>query len=147
MNHPLLMRLAAVVFVVASTETAAPSRQAAQSIAFTRLDMRLEGLEPGTAVIRDSVAWRTLWWYFGREYRSAWNAPLPDSIATPPPVDFTHTVIVAVSSRAFRGCGAPYISRVEADGPRLRVVLGPAEDPELPMICIGEGNGLEAVLV
>lgn len=146
MNHALLLRVGAVVLVAAGTSTTALSRQPVQSIAFTHLDTgRLEGLEPGTALIRDSMAWRTLWWYFGREYRSEWNAPLPDSIATPPPVDFTRNVIVAVSSRAFRGCGAPYISRVEGDGHRLRVVLGPVEDPELPMIC--EGIGLEAVLV
>jgi hypothetical protein len=148
MHSSLLLCAAAAVLVAAGTETAAPASHAAQSIAFTRLDTgRLEGLEPGTALIRDSVAWRTLWWYFGREYRSEWNAPLPDSIATPPPVDFTRNVIVAVSSRVFSGCGGPYISRVEADGPRLRVVLGPAEDPEFPMICTEEGSGLEAVLV
>src|SRR6266516_914069 len=149
MNHPLLMRLAAVVFVVASTETAAPSRQAAQSIAFTRLDMRLEGLEPGTAVIRDSLTWRTLWWYFGREYRSAWDSPLPDSIATPPPVDFARNVVVAVNA-TFGGCNDEAITRIDSHGARLRVVLGVAEPPPVGMVCFRYpevGSILEAVVV
>jgi len=149
MKHAFLLRVAAVVFVVAGTETAAPSRQGAQSIAFTRLDMRLEGLEPGTAVIRDSVAWRTLWWYFGREYRSAWDSPLPDSIATPPPVDFARNVIVAVNA-TFGGCNDEAITRIDSHGARLRVVLGLAEPPPVGMVCFTYpevGSTLEAVVV
>src|SRR6266513_983915 len=134
MNHPLLLRLAAAVLVAAGTETTAPSHRHAQSIAFTRLDMRLEGLEPGTALIRDSVAWRTLWWYFGREYRSAWDSPLPDSIATPPPVDFARNVIVAVNA-TFGGCNDEAITRIASHGARLRVVLGLAEPPPVGMVC------------
>ncbi len=149
MNHPLLLRLAAAVLVAAGTETTAPSHRHAQSIAFTRLDMRLEGLEPGTAVIRDSVAWRTLWWYFGREYRSAWDSPLPDSIATPPPVDFARNVIVAVNA-TFGGCNDEAITRIDSHGARLRVVLGLAEPPPVGMVCFTYpevGSTLEAVVV
>ena len=149
MNHPLLLRLAAAVLVAAGTETTAPSHRHAQSIAFTRLDMRLEGLEPGTAVIRDSVAWRTLWWYFGREYRSAWDSPLPDSVATPPPVDFARNVIVAVNA-TFGGCNDEAITRIDSHGARLRVVLGLAEPPPVGMVCFTYpevGSTLEAVVV
>ena len=148
MKHAFLLRVAAVVFVVAGTETAAPSRQAAQSIAFTRLDIRLEGLELGTAVIRDSLTWRTLWRYFGREYRSEWDSPLPDSIATPPPVDFARNVIVAVNGTV-GGCDDGAITRIEADGTRLRVVLGVAE-PQTETMCFRYpevGPILEAVVV
>ncbi len=111
--------------------------------------MRLEGLEPGTAVIRDSVAWRTLWWYFGREYRSAWDSPLPDSIATPPPVDFARNVIVAVNA-TFGGCNDEAITRIDSHGARLRVVLGLAEPPPVGMVCFTYpevGSTLEAVVV
>src|SRR2546421_9400734 len=56
---------------------------AADRIAFTRLNTyALEVGEPGVAVVRDSAAWWTLWQYFGHEYRSQWDAPLPDRKST-----------------------------------------------------------------
>ena len=98
---------------------AATSAGVAHSIPLTRLDTwRLEGLDEGTAVVRDSAAWQTLWWYFGREYRSTWDAPLPDSVATPPAVDFSRNIIIVVSSR-FAGCDDDAVAHIDSVGEHL----------------------------
>src|SRR5438876_811683 len=84
----------------------------ADRIAFTRLNTyALEVGEPGVAVVRDSVAWWTLWQYFGHEYRSQWDAPLPDSVATPPHVEFRNAIIVEGWQRC-REAGRPTASDI-----------------------------------
>ena len=129
---------------------AATSAGVAQSIPLTRLDTwRLEGLDEGTAVVRDSAAWQTLWWYFGREYRSTWDAPLPDSVATPPAVDFSRNIIIVVSSR-FAGCDDDAVAHIDSVGEQLRVVLGVAERPDIGRICLPipeVGNRVQAAVV
>ena len=119
-------------------------------VPFTRLaTYALEVDEPGVAVIRDSVQWSTLWRYFGREYRSGGETRLPDSIATPPRVDFDHDMIIAVTPARRLGCSTTtYINRIESDGDRLRVVLGPDDLTRQPMFCVEPfGSMLEAAVV
>src|SRR5437870_11145475 len=119
-------------------------------VPFTRLaTYALEVDEPGVAVIRDSVQWSTLWRYFAREYRSGGETRLPDSIATPPRVDFDHDMIIAVTPARRLGCSTTtYINRIESDGDRLRVVLGPDDLTRQPMFCVEPfGSMLEAAVV
>jgi len=123
---------------------------AADRIAFTRLNTyALEVGEPGVAVVRDSAAWWTLWQYFGHEYRSQWDAPLPDSIATPPPVDFGRNMIVLVRPAGRWGCDGHAIASIEFQGQVLRVVLGPDHPPEKwSLICDPEvGTPVDAVVL
>ena len=119
-------------------------------VPFTRLTTyALEVDEPGVAVIRDGAAWWTLWRYFGREYRSGGETRLPDSIATPPRVDFDHDMIIAVRPARRLGCSTnTYINRIESDGDRLRVVLGSDDRTRQPMFCVEPfGSMLEAAVV
>src|SRR6266566_2213140 len=119
-------------------------------VPFTHLTTyALEVDEPGVAVIRDSAAWSTLWRYFGREYRSGGETRLPDSTATPPRVDFDHDMIIAVRPARRLGCSTTtYLNRIESDGDRLRVVLGPDDRTRQPMFCVEPfGSMLEAAVV
>jgi len=131
--------LAAIACAVASPARHRVGPPPGPKIPFSRLDTwRLEVPEPGVAVIRDSVAWWTLWRYFGRYYPYDWNLAQPDSFAHPPPVDFREFMIIAVGYGSTSGCGnqAVYINRIESDGRHIRVVLGEDEPPEPELTCM-----------
>ncbi len=141
------MHLASLTFVLAVGATAqAPSAP----ISFSRLPAAdLVIPEPGTAVIRDDRTWRTLWRYFGREYRSAADPALLDSMAAPPVVDFGRYMVIALASGRTSGCSneALLINRIEATADLLRVVVGPDSAPE-PVFCIESGIApIDAVVV
>jgi len=130
--------LAAIACAVASPPRHRIAPHPGPEIPFSRLDTwRLEVPEPGVAVIRDSVAWWTLWRYFGRYYPYDWNLAQPDSFAHPPAVDFREFMIIAVGYGSTSGCGnqAIYINRIESDGRHIRVVLGSDEPPEPEITC------------
>src|SRR5436190_451522 len=124
---------------------------AADRIAFTRLNTyALEVGEPGVAVVRDSAAWCTLWQSFGHEYRSQWDAPLPDSVATPPQVDFRNAMIVVVAYGTTSACSdyIGHVNRIESGQDDVRVILGHDEPSAEYRICLEtRTNPVDAVVI